>query len=225
MHIPDGLMHPLILLLGWILSIVALSIALKKVKKTLNEDRMVFMALMGAAIFMAQMLNFPIGGGTTGHLIGASLAVFLFGAYEAMIMMCVILVIQCLLFGDGGITALGLNLLNMAVIAPLVSAGTLKLFPVRWEMAGLPVAAWASVFLAAVACAFELGLSNIISSSYGIPMAVSLTAMSGYHALIGIGEAIISSAAGIPLKKMFLKETGKELREEKEVIAAGGEQI
>jgi cobalt/nickel transport system permease protein len=107
----------------------------------------------------------------------------------------IILIIQCFAFGDGGLTALGLNLTNMAIIGPFVAWGTLKLFRGKTEKAGVLAAAWASVFIASFACALELAVSYQISGgAYGIEAAISMPAMLGYHAVIGIGEAIITAA-------------------------------
>ena len=110
MHIPDGLMDPWVFIVGWALALAALAVALVKVNKNVDERTIPLMALLAAGIFVAQMLNFPVGGGTSGHLIGAALAVALVGLWPAMIIMTAIVVIQGLLFGDGGITAMGLNL-------------------------------------------------------------------------------------------------------------------
>ncbi|QLH75605.1 MAG: energy-coupling factor ABC transporter permease [Methanomassiliicoccales archaeon] len=193
MHIPDGLMDPVVLLAGWAISVPVIAYAVSKVNKTVDEKKMPFMAILAAGIFVAQMLNFPVGGGTTGHLIGATLATILLGVYGSVVVMTVILVIQCLVFGDGGLTALGLNLLNMAVIAPFVAHFILKIADGKNRPVATFTASWASVFIAATACAVQLAVSFAVSDgSYGIDGIVSIPAMMGWHALIGIGEAIIT---------------------------------
>jgi cobalt/nickel transport system permease protein len=165
------------------------------------------MAVLAAGIFVAQMLNFPIGGGTTGHLIGAALATILLGPWAAMVIITVILVIQGLIFGDGGLTALGLNILNMAVIAPLITWSILKVFGERNRTAGIPVAAWSSVFLASMVVAAELALSYSLSGGvYGIPGSLAFPTIAAFHVLIGIGEASIT--AGIVL---FLAKVSPEM--------------
>ena len=121
MHIPDGLMSPEVLILGWVLAVPVIAFAIWKLNKNIDERAIPFMAMLAAGIFIAQMLNFPVGGGTTGHLIGAALAVILLGPYAAIVVLTAILMIQCFVFGDGGITALGLNLVNMAVVAPIIA--------------------------------------------------------------------------------------------------------
>lgn len=200
MHIPDGLMDPLVAGIGLVEFIVFISVALYLGQSKVKERNLPRIAMLAAGIFVAQMLNFPVGGGTTGHLIGAALFAIMAGPVAAIIGMTVVLLIQALMFGDGGVTALGLNALNMAIIAPLVGWGAYNLLnPVFGKMPrlGKPisvgVAAWASVFVAAAACAGELLVSYAISGGdYGIAADVSVPAMLGYYAVIGIGEAAIT---------------------------------
>lgn len=201
MHIPDGLMDPWVFIVGWALALAALAVALVKVNKNVDERTIPLMALLAAGIFVAQMLNFPVGGGTSGHLIGAALAVALVGLWPAMIIMTAIVVIQGLLFGDGGITAMGLNLLNMAVIAPLVAY--LIISVAKGNKFSVPVAAWASVFVAALICAAQLALSYVISNgAYGIDPVLAIPTMAIWHAVIGVGEAIITGGVVLYLAKV-----------------------
>jgi len=95
-------MDPAVVIMGWALALPVIALAIYKLNKTVDERMVPFMAILAAGIFVAQMLNFPIGGGTTGHLIGAALAVVLLGLYGGILVMTTILVIQCLIFGDGG---------------------------------------------------------------------------------------------------------------------------
>ncbi|OPY32541.1 MAG: cobalt transport protein CbiM [Methanomassiliicoccales archaeon PtaU1.Bin124] len=186
-------MAPEVWILGFILALPVVAYAFYRVGRTVDERTVPFMALLAAGIFVAQMLNFPVGGGTTGHLVGATLAVLLLGTWGGVVVMTVILTIQCLVFGDGGITALGLNLLNMAVIAPLVTGGILYVFRGKFALPATSAAAWTSVFLGAFAAAVELGLSYSISGGeYGMAMSLAVPAMLGWHLFIGIGEAIIT---------------------------------
>jgi cobalt/nickel transport system permease protein len=122
-------------------------------------------------------------------------------------------------FGDGGVTALGLNLLNMAVIAPFAAVGVFALFRGRFQKVGIPVGAWMSVFLAAIACALELGFSYSISNgAFGIQMNLALLSMAGWHILIGVGEAIITTGVVLYLYRVApdlirkRNETAKEAR-------------
>jgi cobalt/nickel transport system permease protein len=203
MHIPDGLMDPAVWAVGWLVTVVVIGLVLWRYGKHIDERTMPTMAVLAAGIFVAQMLNFPIGGGTTGHLIGAALATVLLGPWAAMLIITVILIVQGLVFGDGGITALGLNVLNMAIVAPLVTYGVLKLFGEKNRLVGMPIAAWASVFVAATVCATELALSYSLSGgAYGINGMIAFPSMMGFHLLIGIGEAAITSGVVLFLAKV-----------------------
>ena len=194
MHIPDGLMAPLVLAAGWIVAVVALAFATRALNKRVDDRHVPLMALLAAGIFVAQMLNFPVGGGTTGHLVGAALAAILLGPAGGMAVMMVILVIQALMFGDGGITALGLNFLNMGVVGCLTGYYVFRAFPEKYRNAGILVASWLAVFLGAAACALELSVSNIISGgTFGIAWALAFPTMTIFYAVIGIGEAIITA--------------------------------
>ena len=193
-------MDPLIAATGWIEFLAVLGIAIFLSRSKVGERNLPRVAILSAGIFVAQMLNFPIGGGTTGHLIGAALFAIMVGPALAVIGMTVVLLIQALMFGDGGVTALGLNALNMAIIAPLVGWGVYSLInpfvankPRIGRGVSVALAAWTSVFVAAGACAGELLVSYAISAGdYGIAANVSVPAMLGYHAVIGIGEAAIT---------------------------------
>lgn len=194
MHVPDGLMAPAVLLAGWLLAMIVIAIATKTVNKRIDERQIPFMAVLAAGIFVAQMLNFPIGGGTTGHLVGAALAAILLGPYAGMLVITTILVIQCLLFGDGGVTALGLNVFNMGILGCLIGWYSYRLFPDKHRNVGIFVASWCAVLLGALACALELALSYDLSNgAYGINGALSIPTMLVFHVFIGLGEAIITT--------------------------------
>ena len=149
---------------------------------------------MAAFIFAAQMVNFPVAGGTSGHLIGAALAAILLGPWAAIIVMTAVVGLQALLFQDGGLAALGVNVFNMAVLATLVAwalhrgARALGLSGAALTVAVF-AAAWISVEAAAVATALQLAVSNTSSAGVALP------ALFGVHALIGIGEALITLGA------------------------------
>ena len=152
------------------------------------------MGILAAFIFAAQMLNFPVAGGTSGHVIGAALAAILLGPWAAVLIMSCVLIAQSLIFQDGGLLALGANIFNMGIVASFGAYYIYKLF--TWMLGpsrkGTLVsgfaAAWFSVFLASLFCAVELAISG--SSPFG----VVLPAMAGVHALIGIGEGLITGA-------------------------------
>lgn len=193
MHIPDGFLDAKTALTTGALALAGLGLALRRVRTTLPPQRVPLLGLAAAFIFAAQMLNFPVTGGTSGHLIGGALAAILLGPAAAVVAMSAVIILQCLLFSDGGVTALGANLFNMAVLAPVVA--WLIYQPLRRMLGGGPrgragavaLAAWCSTLLAAVVCASELAWSGTVAWRLALP------AMSGVHALIGIGEALITT--------------------------------
>ena len=195
MHIPDGFLSLAVAGLAWLLSIAALAYAIAKTNRQLGEKQVPLMGVMAAFIFAAQMLNFPVAGGTSGHLIGAALAAILLGPWAGMLVMTSVVVVQALLFQDGGLVALGANILNMAVIATLVGCCVRAVFRRvlggrAWvNLASAFGAAWASVFVTALACAVQIGLSG------SSPLQIALPAMGGIYALIGVGEGLITVAA------------------------------
>ena len=194
MHITDGFMDAMIFALGWLIAIIVIGISTKVINKKIDNKQIPLMGTLAAGIFVAQMLNFPIGGGTTGHLVGAALAAIFLGPLAGMVVITVILIIQCLMFGDGGITALGLNIVNMAIIGCIIGWYVYKIFPEKYQMAGIFTAAWLAVFLGSFACAIELAVSYTISGgAYGIPAAIGIPTMLGFHSVIAIGEAIITT--------------------------------
>ncbi|UCE74227.1 MAG: energy-coupling factor ABC transporter permease [Methanomassiliicoccales archaeon] len=193
MHIPDGLMEPIIWGIGWIIALVFVALASRILNKRIHEKQIPLMAVLAAGIFVAQMINFPIGGGTSGHLIGAALAAMLLGPYAGLIVITTILIIQCLIFGDGGITALGLNIVNMGIIGCFVGWGVHKIFPEKYRTFGIFLGSWTAVFIGAFICALELAISFSLSNgAFGIPAHIAVPTMLGYHAIIGIGEGIIT---------------------------------
>lgn len=194
MHIPDGLMAPLILALGWLLAIPILYIVNRRLNGTMDEKNIPLMAVLAAGIFVAQMLNFPIGGGTTGHLVGAALAAILLGPLAGIVVITTILMIQCLLFGDGGLVALGLNIFNMAIIGVLVGWYSYTKIPLKDERFRTIIASWLSVVIVSLVCAIELAASySLTGGDYGIKASIAFPTMLGYHVLIGIGEGIITT--------------------------------
>lgn len=197
MHIPDGLFvnGGVVHTATAAASAVAGGVAIWRANRTLGPRQVPLLGVSAAFVFAAQMLNFPIAGGSSGHFLGAVLAAVVLGPWNAFLIMTVVLVIQCLLFADGGLTALGSNIFNMALLGGVCGYGVFwavrsALPRGRWSfLTATAVASWVSVVLASAACAVELALSNTI------PLRVALPAMVGVHALIGIGEAIITTAA------------------------------
>lgn len=194
MHIPDGFLNTGVSIAAWAASAAGLGYALRRVNKTLGERQVPLMGVTAAFIFAAQMLNFAVIGGTSGHLLGAALAAILLGPWAGMLVLTSVNVVQALLFQDGGLLALGANVFNMALVGVLVGwaayAVLIRLLGGRkWAIfAGGFLAGWLSVELAALATAAELAISGTLAWQVVLP------AMGGIYALIGIGEGLITAA-------------------------------
>ena len=195
MHIPDGFLSVVVSAILWVVSLVFIFIALKKAGKEIDESRLPLVGVLAAAIFAGQMLNFAVAGGTSGHLLGAALAVLLVGPWPAVLVMTSVVVVQALVFQDGGVLTLGANLFNMAIVGVAVAYFISNLFKrwfgdQRWAALLTAFAAgWFSIFIAALAASLELALSGTSPANIAIP------AMGGIHALIGIGEGLITLGA------------------------------
>lgn len=195
MHIPDGFLSILVSVILWILSVIAVGYALRRVGQDLGERQVPLMGVLAAAIFAGQMLNFTVAGGTSGHLMGAAIATILLGPWAAIIVMTTVVSIQALIFQDGGLLALGANIFNMGVIGVTVSYFTYTTFKKllgekKWALfVNGFVSAWLSIFIASLAAALELAASGTSPANISVP------AMGGIHALIGIGEGLITIGA------------------------------
>jgi len=195
MHIPDGFLSVLVSIIFWIVSAAFIAVALKRVSRDLGEREAPLMGVLAAAIFAGQMLNFTVTGGTSGHLLGAALAAILVGPWAAMLVMTAVVATQALIFQDGGLVVLGANLFNMAVVGVAVGYTVYRLVQKlaggqRWGiLTGGFLAAWASIFIASLSCALQLSLSGTSPAQIAVP------AMAGIHALIGIGEGLITFGA------------------------------
>jgi cobalt/nickel transport system permease protein len=191
MHIPDGFLALNTWLPTWVISVGGIGYCVRKTSQLLKEKVVPLMGIMSAFIFAAQMLNFPVVGGTSGHLLGGVLAAVLLGPYAGAIVLSVVLTAQCLIFQDGGLTALGANIFNMSIVGTmggyLIYKGIHKLLKGKSGMlVATAISAWFSVILASSVCAVELAISGTI------PLSVALPAMASIHALIGVGEAVIT---------------------------------
>ncbi len=195
MHIPDGFLSAFVSLVFWVTSVAFIGVALRITNRELGERQVPLMGVLAAAIFAGQMLNFSVTGGTSGHLLGAALATILLGPWPAILVMTSVVTVQALLFQDGGILALGANIFNMAVIGVFVSHAVFTLLQrlFKRQSWGLFVAgfsaAWASIFIASLSCALQLALSGTSPANIAVP------AMGLIHALIGIGEGLITVGA------------------------------
>ncbi|MGB3297989.1 MAG: energy-coupling factor ABC transporter permease [Phormidesmis sp.] len=196
LHIPDGYLSLPVSLFGWVIAIVLIAVSLKKVESVYGDRTVSLMGVCAAFVFAAQMINFPIPGGTSGHLLGGTLVGALLGPWAGSLVMSAVFIVQAVLFADGGITVLGSNIFVMGLIGTfggyyLYRAIRFAVGRDSWKgaAAGLAVASWVSVVAASVVVAFMLALSGTV------PLGAALTAMVGWHILIGIGEALITVAA------------------------------
>ncbi len=204
MHIPDGYISPEIAATMAAMSIIFLVLSWKKAKATYPKSLAPLLAVSSAFVFAAQMINFPITYGTSGHLVGGTFLSIVLGPYAAILSMTIVLLMQALLFADGGILALGANIFNMAVI------GGISFFIVRLIAGkstkgqrffiGVFTASWLSVVLGALACGLQIGFSSAFTEAGGIT--VTVPAMLFWHILIGIGEAAITTTAITQLYRM-----------------------
>jgi len=191
MHIPDAILDGKTLVSATVLATAGVGAAAWQARR-LPRSGVPLMGLSAAFVFAAQMLNFPVAGGTSGHLIGGVLAAVLLGPAAAVLVLTMVLIVQCLLFADGGVLALGANILNMGVVDAVggyfiyrAIAAVLK--GERGRVAAAAFAAWAGAVLASIVCAGELATSGITTARIAFP------AMVGVHMLIGIGEGLITA--------------------------------
>ena len=194
MHIPDGFISSEINIAAGVAAAGVAAVALRSANKELGEKQAPFLGVTAAFIFAAQMLNFPVAAGTSGHFLGAMLAAVLLGPLNAFLVLAVVLGIQCFGFADGGLTALGTNIMNMGFVGGILSYGVFALLRAALPktraafLGAVTVCSWFSVVAAATACSLELAFSGTV------PLRAALPAMAGVHALIGVGEAFITTA-------------------------------
>ena len=192
LHIPDGFLSTAVSILCWVITLVVLVIAVRKAQANYDERLVPLAGIMAAFIFAAQMINFPVAGGTSGHLIGAALAFIVLGPWLGLLAMTAVIVLQALLFQDGGLVVMGANILVMGIIPGFVGYGVYQLvgnYGRTVKLIGAGVGAWLSIIAAAAVTAFLLGFSGTTNLMLALPLMV------GIHALIGIGEAIVTVAA------------------------------
>ena len=213
MHIPDGFLDVKTAVATGVLGAAGVGVALRLARRHLPAQRVPLLGLAAAFVFAAQMINFPVGGGTSGHLIGGVLVGVLLGPSVSVIVIASVLIVQCLMFADGGITALGANIFNMGVVGGV--GGWAIFYVVSRAVKGMfgcvlaaAFAGWCSTVLASVACAGELAASRTVG------WAVALPAMAGVHMLIGVGEGIITAlvlvAVGRARPELLAREAGPE---------------
>ncbi len=195
LHAPDGFFSTPVASVLWAISALVLAVSLRKAGDQLDEKAVPLMGVMAAFIFAAQMFNFQIPGGTSGHLLGGVLAAILLGPYAGTIVMACVIATQGIVFQDGGLVAMGANIFNMGIIGTFggyylyrTLAGALG-GEQKMRLPAAAIAAYTSVVVSAFICAIELWLSDTTS------LWTAVTAMVGWHLIIGIGEALITVGA------------------------------
>jgi cobalt/nickel transport system permease protein len=195
MHVPDGFLDAPTSVATGVIAVGGVALALRGARRELDDRTAPMAGLVATFVFAGQMMNFPVAGGTSGHFLGAALAAILLGPWLACLVLAVVLLVQAFLFADGGVSALGANVLNMGVVgalgAGLVMGVAMRVLPRtrRAFLGATAVASWLAVVAGAIACSFELALSGTV------PLGTVLPAMVGVHALIGVGEAVVTVAA------------------------------
>jgi len=213
MHIPDGFLDPITIVITYIVFIVFLVFSLSKIKR-IEREMISLSIVLAAGIFVAQMLNWPIPGGTSLHFVGGALAGILLGPYLGFFTLFLVLLVQCLVFHDGGITALGANVLNMAIIGVVVGYAIFKFIVETFNYSrstriiGAFLGGWISIILAGVACGLEIGFSP----AFPLGVAVTVPVMGLWHTALGVVEGVITALVvdilhtRIPhLRQMWLK--------------------
>lgn len=192
MHIPDAFIPLDQAAVYWIIALIFIVLALRWANREMTDDKIPLVAVLAAGIFAIQAFNLPVGMGTSGHLVGGALAAIVLGSpYAAVFILTLVLIIQGVVFGDGGITTMGANIINMGVIGGFVGyygfTSLKSLIGNPYLSAG--IAAWFACLIPALACSVELFLAGTF------PLLAGMTTMAVYHAAIGVIEAVITAIA------------------------------
>ncbi|MFJ4952832.1 energy-coupling factor ABC transporter permease [Streptomyces sp. NPDC088760] len=195
MHVPDGFIDAPTSAVTGVVAAGALAVSLRGARRELDERTAPLAGLVAAFIFAVQMLNFPVAAGTSGHLLGGALAAILVGPYTAVLCVSVVLLMQGVLFADGGLTALGVNITDMAIVTTVVSyavfRGLLAVLPRKRRT--VTVASFVAALVSVPAAAVAFTLIYAVGGTTDVSIGKVATAMIGVHLLIGIGEAVITA--------------------------------
>jgi len=195
MHAPDGFLTAPVAIATGLVSAGAIAASIRASRPELDDDRIPLAGVTAAFVFAAQMVNFPVAAGTTGHLIGGALAAVLLGPSLGLLVVAVVVIVQALAFADGGLTALGYNVLNMAVVTSLggwaVFRGLRRLVPST--ATGVTVAAAVAAFASVVLSAIAFSIQWLFGATAAVPFDRVFIAMVGVHSFIGVGEALITA--------------------------------
>jgi len=214
LHIPDGFLNIVVSLIFWLITIIMVGLAVSKTNKSLGEKQIPLMGVMAAFIFAAQMLNFPVAGGTSGHFLGGALAAIVLGPWAGILVMTAVVGVQAVLFQDGGLLVMGANIFNMGILTAAIGFGLFRMVIDRnkgTRLAVVGIAAWIATMAAALITALQLWVSGTSHLEIVIP------AMLGVHVFIGIGEALITVAA-----LAFIEQTRPDLLTTEKSTASGG---
>ncbi|MGK5531897.1 energy-coupling factor ABC transporter permease [Streptomyces sp. URMC 129] len=196
MHVPDGFLNAPVSVATGAVAAAAVAVSLRGARRELEERAAPLAGLVAAFIFAVQMLNFPVGAGTSGHLLGGALAAVLVGPFTAVLCLSVVLLTQALLFADGGLTALGTNIVLMGVVAVVVAHlvfhGLVRVLPRGRRAVG--VATFTAAFLSVPCSAIAFTGLYALGGTADVALGRVFAAMTGVHLLIGLGEAAITTA-------------------------------
>ncbi|WP_432103237.1 energy-coupling factor ABC transporter permease [Streptomyces sp. bgisy091] len=195
MHVPDGFINAPVSAVAGVVAAGAVAVSLRGARKELGERTAPLAGLVAAFIFAVQMLNFPVAAGTSGHLLGGALAAILVGPYTGVLCIAVVLLMQGVLFADGGLTALGVNITDMGVVTVVVAyalfRGLTRVLPPTRRSA--TIASFVAALVSVPAAAVAFTLIYAVGGTTDVPLGNVFTAMVGVHVLIGIGEALITA--------------------------------
>jgi cobalt/nickel transport system permease protein len=218
LHAPDRFLSVPVSIAFWAVTLVVLAVAVRRTNRTLDERSVPLMGVMAAFVFAAQMFTFQVAGGTSGHLLGGVLVAVLLGPWAGTLVMACVVAVQALVFSDGGLVVMGANIFNMGIVGTL---GGFALYRAlcrslggeeRGRVGAAAVAGWVSLMAAAAMMSLQLIVSGTSPAEVVLPM------MLGFHALIGIGEALITGAA-----VAFIASTRRDLLDLRPDRAGGAE--
>ncbi|MBW1597662.1 energy-coupling factor ABC transporter permease [Streptomyces sp. JJ38] len=197
MHVPDGFFDAPVSVAAGAVAVTAVAVSLKGARRELDERAAPLAGLVAAFVFAVQMINFPVGAGTSGHLMGGALAAILVGPYTAVLCLSVVLMLQALLFADGGITALGVNITLLGVVAVLVAYPLFRLLATALprRRSSLTAAAFVSALVSVPVAAMVFTLLFAVGGTADISTGSVFAAMTGVHTAIGVGEGVITALA------------------------------
>ena len=206
MHIPDGYLSPQTYIPLFGLAAAFWSVALRKIKTGLSHRHIPYLAMAAAFSFLIQMFNIPIPGGTTGHAVGGAIIAILLGPWAAVLALSIVLIIQAVIFGDGGVTAIGANCFNMAIVMPFVSYGVFRIIrgnahSGKRVKAAAFMSGYAGLFMASISTAVQFGIQPLIAhDTQGVPLyapyplSIAIPVMALEHLLLfGIIEGIVTA--------------------------------